>query len=215
MLAGAWASPSLPPFLCRWDGGKRPSQAPWMPLGTLLCRWKQERSPPEPRRGGTGCFEQGLLFAQMRRVLSHLAACRPAPPRGSICGAAPAKPVNHTHIKAPAARALTTRAAGSERSVPAQMFSSSFSQLQTAAEFTRKPRKGKESWPAEGPQQRAHASLAASRAGSDQHITTSLHFSIRITLPCVSLQPSLWGSPAPIKILVFFRKTPPCGASWA
>ncbi|KAM6048616.1 uncharacterized protein LJ206_017641 isoform 3-T3 [Theristicus caerulescens] len=110
---------------------------------------------------------------------------------------------------------IATRAAGSERTVPAQMFSSSFSQLQSAAEFTRKPREWEESWPAEGPQQRAHASLAASWTGSDQHITTSLHFSTGITLPCVALQPSLWGSPAPIRILVVFRKTPPCRASWA
>ena len=74
----------------------------------------------------------GLLFAQMQRVPSHLVACCPAPPRGSICGAAPAKPVNHAHIKAPAAQALTTLAAGSERTVPVQMFSSSFSQLQSS-----------------------------------------------------------------------------------
>lgn len=100
-----------------------------------------------------GVLQAGLLFAQMRRVLSHLAACRPAPPRGSICGVALAKPVNHAHIKAPAAQALTTPAAGSERTVPVQMFISSFSQLQRAAEFTRKPRERKESRPVEGLQQ--------------------------------------------------------------
>lgn len=63
-----------------------------------------------------------------------------APPTSSICGAAPAKPVNHAHIKAPTEQALTNLAAGSERTVPAQMFSCSFSQLQRAAESTRKHR---------------------------------------------------------------------------
>lgn len=99
-----------------------------------------------------------------------------APPTGSICGAALAKPVNHKHIKAPAAPALTTPGAGSERTVPVQMFISSFSQLQRTAEFSRKPSEGKEFWLVEGLQQspRSPCSFTGSSAG--------------VTLPRIPLQ---------------------------
>lgn len=154
--AGAWP----PPSLCPWRAGGMEAPEPTSPdasgyLPLLTAAGEVTSRAPARRRGAFGVGAAGGC------CLSRCGGGRPAPPRGSICGAAPAKPVNQADIKAPAAQALTTLAAGSERTVPAQMFGSSFSQLQRAAEFTRKAREGKESWPVEGPQQKAHASLCS------------------------------------------------------
>ena len=141
------------PCTCWWDGGKCLSPPPHLPPGAFLRRGTQGGHLASPGEEAPGVSSGGCFWHRRGGCCPpswHISVGPTTPPTSSICREALAKPVNHPHIKAPAAQALTAPAAGSERTVPAQMFSSSFSQLQRAVEFTRKPREGKEFWPAEG-----------------------------------------------------------------
>lgn len=144
--------------MCWWDGGKHLSRPPRMPPGTFLCRWKQEGSPPEPWQGDAGCFERGLLFAQMWRVPSHLALCR----RGTHCT------THQQHLRGGPGQARESRTHQStdrtSTNKPGSRLGADTAcadvqlQLFSITKSSRIYQKTQESCPAEGPQHGAHAS---------------------------------------------------------
>lgn len=212
-----WSSPSRCPSCAGGMEGSTSADLPGylrVPSSADGSRRGHLRSPGEEARGVSS---GGLLFAQMRQVPSHLAACRPGTHRTTqrqhLWGGPGQARESRVHQSTGSASTNNPGSQLGAASACADVQQQLFSITKSSRIYQKtQGREGKESWPAEGPQQRAHASLVASWAGSDQRIT-SLPFSTGMTLPHVSLQPSLCGSPAPMEILVFCRKTPPRRAS--